>query len=56
MALDTHPNVFRTDGRLWVSELPGAEARAQLVEQRAWDDAHLKSQRWVAVLRSSLIV
>ncbi|MDO7882162.1 hypothetical protein [Antiquaquibacter soli] len=50
MALEAHPNVFRFDGRLWVSELPGAEARAQLVEQRTWDAAHVKSQRWVLAL------
>jgi hypothetical protein len=50
MALDSHPNVFRFDGRLWVSELPGSEASAQLAAQRAWDSAHIKSQRWVPAL------
>ena len=46
MALEDHPNVFRFDGRLWVSELPREQMHAQLVEQRAWDAAHVKSERW----------
>ncbi len=50
MAVEEHPNVFRYDGRLWVSELPGEEARAQLVAQRAWDNAHLKSQHWTIAI------
>jgi hypothetical protein len=46
MALDDHPNVFRHEGRLWVSELPRDEARAQLIAQRTWDAANAKLQRW----------
>ena len=46
MALDDHPNVFRFEGKLWVSELPRDEARTQLIEQRAWDAANTKLQRW----------
>lgn len=56
MAIDAHPNVFRFDGRLWVSELPAAEARAQLVEQRAWDAAQVKSQRWLVSLVLGAVV
>ncbi len=56
MALEEHPHVFRYDGRLWVSALPGAEARAQLVAQRAWDNAHLKSQHWTAAIVIGAIV
>ncbi len=50
MAVDAHPNVFRFEGRLWVSELPGEEARAELAAQRAWDGAQVKAQRWVVAL------
>lgn len=46
MALDDHPNVFRYEGKLWVSELPREEAHRQLVAQRAWDAATAKQQRW----------
>lgn len=46
MALDEHPNVFRFDGRLWVSAQPREEMHARLADQRAWDAAHVKSQRW----------
>lgn len=46
MALDQHPNVFRYEGKLWVSELPRDTAHAQLVRQRAWDAANAKLQRW----------
>lgn len=56
MALEEHPHVFRYDGRLWVSALPGAEARAQLVAQRAWDNAHLKSQHWTVAIVIGAIV
>jgi hypothetical protein len=46
MALDDHPNVFSFEGKLWVSELPRDEARAQLHDQRAWDAANLRYERW----------
>lgn len=50
MALDNHPNVFRFEGRLWVSQLPRDEARAQFVAQRAWDAAHVKQERWTLAM------
>lgn len=46
MALDEHPNVFRHEGRLWVSELPKAEMQRQLADQRAWDVANARHERW----------
>ncbi|MCU1439549.1 MAG: hypothetical protein JWP85_546 [Rhodoglobus sp.] len=46
MALDDHPNVFRFEGRLWVSEVPREDALRQFQAQRAWDDATAKAQRW----------
>jgi hypothetical protein len=46
MALDHHPNVFRFEGRMWVSELPAVDAQAQFAAQRAWDAATAKAQRW----------
>lgn len=46
MALDDHPNVFRYEGKLWVSLEPREVAHAQLVAQRAWDAAQAKQQRW----------
>lgn len=56
MAVDAHPKVFRFEGRLWVSELPGEEARAELAAQRAWDGAQVKAQRWVVALVIGAIV
>jgi hypothetical protein len=41
-----HPNVFRFEGKLWVSERPAEEARGALAEQRAWDAATARAQRW----------
>ncbi|MDJ0335396.1 hypothetical protein QMG83_09195 [Salinibacterium sp. G-O1] len=46
MALDDHPNVFRFDGRIWVSTAPREDAVAQLRAQRAWDAQNAKLQRW----------
>ncbi len=46
MALDNHPNVFRFEGRLWVSDAPRELAIAQLQAQRAWDAQNAKLQRW----------
>jgi hypothetical protein len=46
MALDDHPNVFRHEGRTWVSELPREQALAQLIAQRQWDASNAKLQRW----------
>lgn len=50
MALDNHPNVFRFEGRLWVSELPREEAHAQFAAQRAWDAAHVKQEHWTLAM------
>jgi hypothetical protein len=44
--LDNHPNVFRFEGRLWVSELPRDEMLRQFSEQRAWDAATARQERW----------
>jgi hypothetical protein len=46
MALEDHPNVFRFEGRTWVSLAPRDEARAALAAQRAWDAATARAQRW----------
>lgn len=46
MALDDNPHVFRHEGKLWVSELPRDEAQRQLADQRAWDAANAKHERW----------
>ncbi|MFZ2963411.1 MAG: hypothetical protein WA006_01865 [Rhodoglobus sp.] len=46
MALEDHPNVFRYEGRTWVSLAPRDEARAALAAQRAWDAATARAQRW----------
>ncbi|EAR25401.1 hypothetical protein A20C1_04021 [marine actinobacterium PHSC20C1] len=50
MALDNHPNVFRFEGRTWVSEAEGGEALKQLRAQRAWDAENAKLQRWWVAL------
>lgn len=56
MALDNHPNVFRYEGKLWVSELPREQAHAQLVAQRAWDAATTRHQRWwVAIVIGAVV-
>ncbi len=47
MALDSHPNVFRFEGRWWVSPLPAAEALALVTAQRRWDAAQVRAQRWL---------
>ena len=44
--IDDHPNVFRYEGRTWVSELPRERALEQLKAQRAWDAQNAKLQRW----------
>ncbi|GAA1214695.1 hypothetical protein [Rhodoglobus aureus] len=46
MAIDNHPNVFRFEGRTWVSQAPRDEALEQFRAQRAWDAANAKLQRW----------
>ena len=47
MAVDeSHPNVVRFDGKLWVSELESDALIPQLAAQRAWDVAHEKANRW----------
>jgi len=56
MALDDHPNVFRFEGRTWVSLAPREEALAQLQTQRAWDASNAKLQRWwVAIIVGAVI-
>jgi hypothetical protein len=44
--LDDNPWVFRHEGRLWVSELPRDEMLRQLTDQRAWDAANARHERW----------
>ena len=46
MGLDENPNVFRHEGRLWVSELPREEMLRQVNDQRAWDAANARHERW----------
>jgi len=46
MAIGDHPNVFRFEGRAWVSTLPREQALAELTAQRAWDASNAKLQRW----------
>ena len=46
MALGDHPHVFRYEGRTWVSTATREVALAQLQQQRAWDSANAKLQRW----------
>lgn len=56
MALEDHPNVFRYEGRLWVSLAPRDQARAALVAQRAWDAATARAQRWwVAIVIGAVL-
>lgn len=56
MALDDHPNVFRYEGRTWVSRAPRVEALAQLKAQRAWDASNAKLQRWWVAITIGTIV
>lgn len=46
MGLEDNPHVFRHEGRLWVSELPREEMQRQLADQRAWDAANARHERW----------
>jgi len=46
MALDDNPWVFRHEGKLWVSELPREQMQGQLNDQRAWDAANARHERW----------
>jgi hypothetical protein len=56
MALIDHPNVFRFEGKLWVSELPREEALARLTTQRAWDARNARLQRWwVAIVVGAIV-
>ena len=56
MALDDHPNVFRFEGRTWVSLAPRDDALAQLRAQRAWDAANTKLQQWwIAITIGALV-
>ena len=56
MALDDHPNVFRFEGRTWVSPEPREIALAQLVDQRAWDAANARLQRWWVAIAIGAVV
>ena len=51
-----HPNVFRYEGKTWVSELPRETAFAQLKAQRAWDAQNAKLQRWWVAIAIGAIV
>ncbi len=46
MALEDNPWVFRHEGKLWVSELPREQMLYQLNDQRAWDAANARHERW----------
>lgn len=46
MALDDNPYCFRFEGKLWVSELPREEMLRQITNQRAWDAANARYERW----------
>jgi len=46
MALDNNPYCFHFEGKLWVSELPRDEMLRQITDQRAWDVANAKYERW----------
>ena len=50
MALEDHPNVFRFEGRLWVSEDPRETASRDFAAQRKWDAGQLRSQHWTLAL------
>lgn len=56
MSLDDHPNVFRFEGRLWVSALPRQEMHAQLTTQRAWDAEHVRGERWAWAIGVGAVV
>ena len=56
MALENHPNVFRFEGRLWVSEAPRERAVAQLKAQRDWDGRNAKLQRWWVAIGLGAII
>jgi len=50
MALENHPNVFRFEGRLWVSPEDRETAQAAFAAQRRWDAGQLRSQHWTLAL------
>ncbi|MGV8857330.1 hypothetical protein [Rhodoglobus sp.] len=56
MALDNHPNVFRFEGRTWVSEAEGEQALEQLRAQRAWDKENARLQRWWVAITIGAVV
>lgn len=56
MAINNHPNVFRFEGRTWVSLSPGEEALEELRAQRAWDAANAKLQRWWVAITIGAVV
>jgi len=56
MTLDDHPNVFRFESRIWVSEAPREDALEQIRAQRAWDKQNAKLQRWWVALGLGAII
>lgn len=56
MALEEHPNVFRYEGKLWVSLAPREEARTAFAAQRAWDAAAERAQRWWIAIAIGAVV
>ncbi|HWR85712.1 MAG TPA: hypothetical protein VN200_06950 [Rhodoglobus sp.] len=51
-----NPNLFRYEGRTWVSETPPVQARAALEAQRAWDAQTARAQRWwVAIVIGAVL-
>jgi hypothetical protein len=56
MALESHPNVFRYEGKLWVSEIPRDQAHGQLIAQRQWDAANAKLQRWWVAIAIGAVI
>jgi F0F1-type ATP synthase assembly protein I len=56
VALDEHPNVFRFEGRTWVSLAPRDDALEQFRAQRAWDTANAKLQRWWVAITVGAVV
>jgi hypothetical protein len=56
MSVADNPNVFRYEGRLWISTEPREAARAALVAQRAWDAQNARLQRWwVAIVIGAVV-
>ncbi|MEP6480587.1 MAG: hypothetical protein ABJA94_01115 [Rhodoglobus sp.] len=56
MGLEENPNVFRYEGRLWVSEVPREQMLQQVVDQRAWDAANARHERWGLAIAIGAVV